>query len=276
VHLLLDAYAKKGNRRVEGWLLPTAIEVIRQLAGLQKELGIRGPVCEIGVHHGRLFLLLHLLTVPPERSVAIDLFEMQDENVDGSGKGSRDALMHNLRTHGCDLSRVELVTENSLRLTPERIVSLCGGQPRLFSIDGGHTAEATRNDLLLADRTVCEGGLVVLDDYFNSSWPGVSEGTCTFMREDRKRLVPVVITSNKFIFAAGQEKAALYRQRWLEKGFDSRGSSAGSQLSSVFGAEVICFEARPGLRDVATQTQLWASIRDTPVGQALRGLKRWM
>ena len=276
MHGLLDAYAKHGNKRVQGWLLPTAIEVIRQLAGLQQELGIRGPVCEIGVHHGRLFILLHLLTVPPERSVAIDLFEMQDENVDGSGKGSRDALMHNLRVHGCDLSRVELVAENSLRLTPERIGSLCGGQPRLFSIDGGHTAEATRNDLLLADRTVCEGGLVVLDDYFNSSWPGVSEGACTFMREDRTRLVPVLITSNKFIFAAGQEQAAVYRQRWLENGIDPHGSSAGSQLSRVFGAEVICFEAPRRLRDVATRTQLWRSIRHTPVGRALRGLKRWM
>src|SRR3974377_1552108 len=111
---LLDAYAKDGHKRVEGWLLPMAIELIRELAECEQEMGIHGPACEIGVHHGRLFLLLHLLTHPPERSVAIDLFEMQDENVDGSGKGSRDALLHNLRTHGCDLSRTELVTENSM------------------------------------------------------------------------------------------------------------------------------------------------------------------
>ena len=276
MHSPLDAYAKNGHQRVEGWLLPMAIEAICGLADLQQEMGIHGPACEIGVHHGRLFLLLHLLTVPPERSVAFDLFEMQDENVDGSGKGSRDALMQNLRAHGCDLSRVEVVTENSLRLTPERIVSLCGGPPRLFSIDGGHTAEATRNDLVLADRTVCDGGLVVLDDYFNSSWPGVSEGTCTFVREDRERLLPVAITSNKFIFAAGQEQAAAYRQRWLEKGFGPHVATTGSPVSRIFGADVICFEARPRLRELATQTQLWMSIRGTPVGYALMGLKRWL
>ncbi|HEV7578708.1 MAG TPA: class I SAM-dependent methyltransferase [Caldimonas sp.] len=201
---------------------------------------------------------------------------MQDENVDGSGKGSRDALMQNLRTHGCDLSRVELVAENSLRLTPERIISLCGGQPRLFSIDGGHTAEATRNDLTLADRTACEGALVILDDYFNSSWPGVSEGTCIFMREDRQRLVPVAITSNKFIFTVGKEQAAAYRQRSLENRLSSHRFSTDSQVTKVFGADVIVFEARPRLRDIAPQTELWLRIRDTPFGVALRGLKRWI
>jgi hypothetical protein len=253
-----------------------AIETIRELADLQQEMGIQGPVCEIGVHHGRLFLLLQLLTRPPERSVAIDLFEMQDENVDGSGKGSRDALLDNLRAHGCDLSRVELVTENSLRLTPERILSLCGAPPRLFSIDGGHTAEATRNDLALADRTVCEGGLVFLDDYFNASWPGVSEGTCTFVREDRERLMPVAITSNKFVFAAGREQAAAYRHRLLESVLVSHAASTGAQVSTAFGAEVVCFEARPRLRQLATQTRLWMNIRDTPVGRALMPLKRWI
>ena len=272
---LLDEYAKKGNKRVEGWLQPTAIKAILELARMQQELGIHGPACEIGVHHGRLFLLLHLLTAPPERSAAIDLFEMQDENIDGSGHGSRDALLRNLRTHGCDMSRVEVVSENSLRVTPERIVSLCGGRPRLFSIDGGHTAEATRNDLLLADRTTCEGGLVILDDYFNSSWPGVSEGTCTFMREDRERLVPVAITSNKFIFTVGEEQAAAYRQRWLQKGSGPDVMSGSSPVSKVFGSEVICFEPRPNLRDTAVQSKLWARIRNTPVGHALRRLKRW-
>jgi len=32
----------------------------------------------------------------------------------------------------------------------------------------------------------------------------------------------------------------------------------------------------PRLRELATQTQLWMSIRGTPVGYALMGLKRWL
>jgi hypothetical protein len=88
VRSLLDDYAANGNQQVEGWLLPTAVEIIRHLAGVQQELGIHGPACEIGVHHGRLFLLLHLLTIPPERSVAIDLFECRTKTSTARAKGA--------------------------------------------------------------------------------------------------------------------------------------------------------------------------------------------
>jgi len=36
------------------------------------------------------------------------------------------------------------------------------------------------------------------------------------------------------------------------------------------------FRPSPRLRELATQTQLWMSIRGTPVGYALMGLKRWL
>ena len=243
-----------------------AIEGICDLAAMQRGQGIVGPVCEIGVHHGRLFVLLHLLSGPTERSLAVDLFEMQGENLDGSGKGSRDRLLHNLRVHGCDLARVKLLAENSLRLTAERIVDLCGGRPRLFSIDGGHTAEATRNDLMLAHEVVCDGGLVILDDYFNMSWPAVSEGACAFMLHDNSVLMPVAIGANKFFFSKGEEAAAGYRRRLSE-------TRPGTKMSTVFGRDVVCFKS-PTLRQRVTAHPRWLKMRDTQVGQALRRLKR--
>ena len=267
----LERYRTTGHEFVEGWLAQGAIEATCALSALQRSRGIKGPVCEIGVHHGRLFILLHLLSQGRERSVAIDLFEMQDENVDGSGKGSRDHLMHNLRAHGCDLERIDLIAENSLRVTPARIAALCGGRPRLFSIDGGHTAQVTRNDLRLANASVCEGGVVILDDFFNSSWPAVSEGACAFMHEDGGQLLPVGITSNKFFFARGEDAAAAYRRHLLA-------GNPGATMSRVFEQDVVCFEPaqRPTLRHIVTSHPRWLKIRQTPVGQALRGLKRWM
>jgi hypothetical protein len=262
----LSRYAKHGQRRVEGWLLSGAIELVMELAAFQRERGVKGPACEIGVHHGRLFILLHLLALP-ERALGIDLFELQSENVDQSGEGSRDALNRNLRRHGCDLSRVELLTENSLRLTPERIVELCGGRPRLFSVDGGHTAEITANDLALADRSVCDGGLVILDDYFNSSWPAVSEGACRFMSEGG-RLHPVAIGANKFLFAKGDAAAAAYREHVVA-------SHPGASRSTVFAQPVICLgDGGPRtLRSRITTSPQWLRIRQTPVGRALLRLK---
>jgi hypothetical protein len=265
----LDNYCCKGHEAVEGWLLQGAIDCIRELSVLQQGLGIAGPVCEIGVHHGRLFVLLHLLSGIDERSLAIDLFEMQDENIDQSGKGSRERLLRNLQVHGCDLARIDLLAENSLRLTPERIVAACAGRPRLFSIDGGHTAEATRNDLALAERSICDGGLVILDDYFNAPWPGVSEGTCAYMHEAGSRLLPVAITSNKFCFTNDEAAASSYRRHLIEHHHDAKSST-------VFGHDVVCFEAPPPptLRQKVTAHPLWLAVRPTPVGQALLKLKR--
>lgn len=47
---LLDFYAQKGHRKVEGWLHPLAVQIICHLSNIQDELDIRGSVGEIGVH----------------------------------------------------------------------------------------------------------------------------------------------------------------------------------------------------------------------------------
>jgi hypothetical protein len=106
----LDRYAAGGHRKVQGWLEPVAIQLIRAAAQAQ---GCSGPVCEIGVHHGRLFLLLHLLD-PGQKAVAIDLYEDQAQNVDGSGSGDSSMLDRNLAEHGGRLGSVAKVFANSL------------------------------------------------------------------------------------------------------------------------------------------------------------------
>jgi Methyltransferase domain len=263
----LERYRAEGHRSVDGWLLEGAIDATCEIADAQSARGVRGPVCEIGVHHGRLFILLQLLTAPAERSLAMDLFEKQDENIDESGKGSREHLVDNLRRHGCDEARIELLAENSLHITPEQIVALCGGKVRLFSVDGGHTAEITRNDLRLADASLCEGGVVILDDYFNTSWPAVSEGANLYMSQDRPQFVPVLISSNKFFFAKGEDAAAEYRDRLLSR-------RPGAKISEVFGSPVVCHEPmeRHTLRQVVASHPQWTSIRDTGFGKAVRSL----
>jgi hypothetical protein len=54
-------------------------------------------------------------------------------------------------------------------------------RPRLFSIDGSHTAEATWGDMVTAGMSIQEGGVIIVDDYFAEGWPGVSEGVQRFM-----------------------------------------------------------------------------------------------
>lgn len=223
----LRRYVTRGHTRVQGWLLPTAIALIIELARLQDRRHLSGAVCEIGVHHGRLFILLHLLTRGAESSVGWDLFEHQDQNVDRSGRGDRAKLLENLDKHGADGSRIRIETANSLDLTPDIVIAACKNRPRIFSVDGGHTAEITVSDLTLAAASTHEQGLIVLDDFFNESWPGVAEGTCAYMARPPIPLYPVAIGGNKFVFCKDREAARQYQQDLkLDKRFKRRVTSA--------------------------------------------------
>jgi Methyltransferase domain len=55
------------------------------------------------------------------------------------------------------------------------------GSFRFFSIDGGHSAEHTINDLKFACDLISNSGVVILDDVFHPHWLGVTEGLCKFL-----------------------------------------------------------------------------------------------
>lgn len=265
----LTRYTRTGHKKVQGWLSPIGLNVIVQLASIQKKVGTSGAVCEIGVHHGRLFILLHLLSDSSEKSVAWDLFERQDENIDKSGYGNRTIFIENLRKNGCDLERIKVFSENSMNLTANEILEACEGKIRLFSIDGGHTAEITYNDLSLASQTLSDGGLIILDDFFHEAWPGVAEGTCRYMRECGDELFPVVIAGNKYIFTNNERAAKIYMDL-----LDKPQKGHYPKRSQVFGKEVLILRPITTIRGAISQSKIWRKIRDKPLGQFLRGVVR--
>jgi hypothetical protein len=74
-HLLtLDGYVSRSMRTVQGHLTALDARVIAELLRYQNEKNIGGHLCEIGVHHGQLFLMLALARRAGERALAIDLF----------------------------------------------------------------------------------------------------------------------------------------------------------------------------------------------------------
>ena len=139
-------YLSGGMRKVQGWLEPEAAILISQLADVQT---VRGAVGEIGVHHGKLFLLLELCRSAGEGAVAVDLFEMQDQNIDGSGRGNVKKFRRNLARFAARPSDVVVHSADSTRLATGSLLGLAGAPFRLFSVDGGHTAEITVSDLQL-------------------------------------------------------------------------------------------------------------------------------
>ncbi|TKR29720.1 class I SAM-dependent methyltransferase [Luteimonas gilva] len=188
------------HRLVEGWLGDGAISLILAADRRQKAAGVRGPVLEIGVHHGRLFLLFAMLARSDEKALALDLFEDQHLNIDWSGRGDRAALWKNIDTYLGDRERVIAIRANSLDLGPNSLDEHLSGQKvRLLSVDGGHTREHVLNDLALASAWLHADGIVFVDDFYNADWPGVNEGVVRYLTDPAHGLAPLCYGDNKLL-----------------------------------------------------------------------------
>src|ERR1039457_3108355 len=150
-------YAARTHNSVMGWLAPEIGSTLITLAAHQERLGIVGSVCEIGVYHGKLFVLLCLLMQAQEHALGIDLFDTDAANIYGTDIEKR--LRANLKCHGIEASRVQLLAGNSRDLDAKCVRDRVAGV-RIFSVDGGHSAEETAHDLSIAAQSVVDGGIV--------------------------------------------------------------------------------------------------------------------
>jgi hypothetical protein len=194
----LNAYIKHGQFLVKGWLLPGAPEALALLSDEQRSANLPGGIAEIGVHHGKLFILLYLLGRGNEPAVAIDLFSQQELNVDHSGAGDLERFRRNLRRHA-DTGRLLIHEGDSTRLTSRELLQLGRGPLRMISIDGGHAADITAHDLATSEGALIEGGIIILDDCFNEMWPGVVDGVHRYFSQPRA-IVPFGVGANKTFF----------------------------------------------------------------------------
>jgi hypothetical protein len=232
----LDQYVSKGHHTVDGWFGGDQIAILLYGAQVQDRLGIKGGVAEVGVHHGRLFILLMLLRRPGERAIAIDVFDMQEFNTDGSGLGDLETLKKNIAAHVGSEDGLEIIKNDSMLVTPRDVVAW--GRIRIFSVDGSHTTHNTASDLRLAHDCLVHGGLVVVDDYFNGGFPMVAEGVVRFMLlSPVVNIVPVLTGANKVVFTTKS-----HHRQYLEA-YRSMPLSDGKWLSEreFFGHPCLCF-----------------------------------
>lgn len=213
----LRSYARWQFRRVPGWFTRINAEVFSTLLTDQINRDLTGGVVEIGVHHGRSFLLLSLAAQEHERALAIDVFEEQHLNLDMSGKGDLQRFQRNLQKYG-NPERVDVLAASSLDITADQITAHVG-PVRFFSIDGGHSLDVTLNDLNLAAATIAPHGVIALDDFTSPGWPEVAVAFIQWYRGGEAEFAPFAITRGKiYVCRRGWEKgyqAALSANQYL-------------------------------------------------------------
>jgi hypothetical protein len=194
---MLRLYGSSGFGNIEGWCDAGLFPIMDLLDSLS--FNKRGGIAEIGVHHGKFYLMLNSLTQKEDRSYAIDVFDRQDLNIDGSGLGSLENFKKNLELY--DAHKGENTTivhgDSTDTATIGNLLEAAGrGSLRFVSIDGGHTVKHTVSDLDLANALTSNAGVVILDDILNYHWLGVIEGVFKYLQRE-PTLMPFAIGYNK-------------------------------------------------------------------------------
>jgi hypothetical protein len=233
----VESYIARSMNSVPGYVLPLDTEIISAILSYQDEANIIGNLCEIGVHHGKLFLMLALARRSGDRALAIDLFEDDELNRDGRHAGRDRALFEHAKRLGITLSEGETFKTSSLDIEPAEILARTCGPIRFFSIDGGHLYHHVANDLVLAEKTLSEAGVIAVDDFFNQGWMDVTFATYDFLR-NRSQLVPFAVTSKK-LYLAPIQVAEKYKLA-----LRSRVGDALISTAPVLGREAILLQRR--------------------------------
>lgn len=264
---LIRDYTTKRFKNVNGWLSEGAVKIIYTLNNIQSELNISGNIAEIGVHHGKLFILLYLLLKNDEYGVAIDLFGFQDLNLDRSGKGNKKIFLKNLKKYAKNTNKLKIIERDSTTVKLKDIFINKEGYFRLFSVDGGHTAELTLNDLSLSKEAICKGGIIILDDYFNENWPGVSVGTNIFMNKNSE-IYPFAIGGNKLFFTNDLEFCDIYKHKLLNKF-----KSYKLKFSTMWGHQVLIIDFNAiSFKEKIQRLINWEKLQNTKIGKIIHNI----
>src|SRR5262249_22014575 len=188
----MNRFLWRGADSVRGWLRASCARVVVALAQIQDEERLQGSVGEIGVFEGRLFILLKLSCGPGEKSFAIDLFDTLHPTDGGPQACSKEQFLANVARWTGSADDVVTFASRSQAIAPGEILNHCK-PARLLSVDGEHSEEAVLADLKLAEALTSQDGVVLVDDYFNPSWPAVAAGVIRYLQTEEALLRPFAI-----------------------------------------------------------------------------------
>jgi hypothetical protein len=240
----LRDYCLRGHRTVRGWLQPGALSVLWSILEIHERADIRGDVAEIGVYHGRLFVMFALSLRSDERAHAIDPFTMP---ATGPFRAQFEA---NLAAAAIDPICTDVHEMLSEAIEIGSASRYLGTAPRLISIDGAHTRENVMHDLSLAEECLSQQGIVAVDDFFNPWCADLSEGVFEYLRHNRN-LVAVALADSSGPRATGAPKLFLARPDSAEMYREALKELNGQNLKTsviLCGSQTLVFDFSKGVR----------------------------
>ena len=166
---------------IKGWFYKESAELFIWIDYIHKVNNIKGNILEIGTFHGKSAVLLGLLA-KNETVGLCDIFRTQED---------KKAATKHINGFFKDQEFIKIYHKSSNDLSASE-----SNNCRLFHVDGDHSYEQAYKDLKLASKSIVEKGIIIVDDFFNIYYPGVTEAVSKILAED-KTLSPLIIGFGK-------------------------------------------------------------------------------
>lgn len=203
----VDRYLDTGYETVPGMSSRFAAAVSAGLLRFQSEMGVSGPLVEIGTYEGRFFIALCHALAPGETALGMDLF-------DWPNAGVIDRFERNCLTHGVPPERRITWKADSKVLAPEELLARLGGRrPRFIHVDSEHSRAVLTKDLELATAVLAPEGIMVLDDMLHPGYPTLMVAVHEYLQRHPEMCMLAVIDRETIVAAT---KFALCRREWFK------------------------------------------------------------
>jgi predicted O-methyltransferase YrrM len=204
----VDRYLAGGYTSVPGMSSRFAAAICCGLLRLQTEMGVSGPIVEVGPFEGRFFIALAHALAPGEIALGIDLFDWPNPEI-------IDRFEANCARHGIAADRRITWKADSRSMAPADLLAKLGGRrPRFIHIDGEHSRAALTRDLELATAVLALEGVIVLDDMLHPGYPTLMVAVHEYLGRHPDMCVLAVIDRETVVAAT---KFMLCRTDWFKR-----------------------------------------------------------
>jgi hypothetical protein len=204
----VDRYLAEGYETVPGMSSRFAAAICCGLLRIQSDLGVTGPIAEVGSFEGRFFIALAHALREGETALGIDLFDWPNPEV-------MQRFEANCARHGIPAEKRITWKADSRTMKPEDLLAKLGGRrPRFIHVDGEHSRSALSRDLELATAVLSPEGVLVLDDMLHPGYPTLMVSVQDYLERHPEMVVLCIIDRETIVAAT---KFVLCRKDWFKR-----------------------------------------------------------